>query len=132
MKYFSNVIRIHNCWNRFGIEYVVWDIFLCHFFSCAQQLKVKKLPTRKNFDPTKYQREKILDPRNTHEKKIWHPRNIHEKKIWTHKIPTTARWHDGTRPTRRTMMAPDSWNLAQSIISTTYFHVKDLWSRCNL
>ena len=67
MKYLSNISRIYNCWSRFGIEYVVRDIFLCYFFSCGQQLKTTKLPTRKNFGPTKYPREKILDPQNTHE-----------------------------------------------------------------
>ena len=52
-----------------------------------------EIPTRKNFRPTKYPREKILDPRNTHEKNF----RTHEG--------TMARWHethethDGTRPT---------------------------------
>ena len=68
-----------------------------------------KIPTRKNFGPTKYPREKIWDPRNTHEKKfetheiptrkyfgptkyprqkILDPRNTHEKKFRTNEIPT--------------------------------------------
>ena len=68
---------LYNCWNRFGIEYEVWDIVLFHFFSCGQQLKITKLPTRENFGPAKYPQEKVSDARNTH-----------EKKFWTHEIPT--------------------------------------------
>ena len=73
-------------------------------------------PTRKNFGPTKFPREKVFDPGNTHEKKIGaheiptrknfgptkylrdnisDPRNTQED--------TMARWHwthDGTRPTK--------------------------------
>ena len=33
-----------------------------------------EIPTRKNFGPTKYPREKIPGPQNTHAKKSW----IHE------------------------------------------------------
>ena len=113
MKYLSNISRIHNCRNRFAIDYVVWDIFLCHFLSCGQQLKIRKLPTRESLGPTKYPREKILDPRNTHEKKLGPtkypgesflgPRNTHEQKFWPHEIPTSRnfgltkypRRHDG-------------------------------------
>ena len=126
MKYLYNISRIHNCWNRFGIENGVWDIFLCHIFSCGQKLKITKSPTRENFwpakyplekisdprnthkknlGPAKYQRKKTLDPRNTHEKKIWTPRNTHEKKIWTPRNThegTKAQWHDITRHTRPT------------------------------
>ena len=58
MNHLSNTSRIHNCQNRFGIEYEVWDIFLCQFFSCAQKLKITKLPTKGNFEPTKYRLEK--------------------------------------------------------------------------
>ena len=75
MKYLTNINRIHDWWNRFGIDYAVSDIFLCHFLSCSQQLKVTKLSTgenfeltRKSFEPTKYPRENILDWRNTHKK----------------------------------------------------------------
>ena len=45
MNYVSNISRIDNYWTRFQIEYEVWDIFLCYFISCAQQLKITKLPT---------------------------------------------------------------------------------------
>ena len=133
-KYLSNINRIHNCSKRFGIAYIVWDIFLCHFFSYGQQLKMMKLPTRENFGPMKYPREKILDPPNIHEERLWthetptrknlwptkypsenilDPRNTHEKNFWTHEIRTNARWHDGTRPTRPTI-ARDPRNLAHS------------------
>ena len=125
MKYLSNISRIHNCRNRFAIDYVVWDIFLCHFLSCGQQLKIRKLPTRESLGPTKYPREKILDPRNTHEKKLGPtkypgesflgPRNTHEQKFWAHEIPTKARWRDGTKPTRP-MMTHDPRILAQSLL----------------
>ena len=82
-KYLFNINRIHNCLNRFGIEYAASDMFLCHIFSCDQQLKFTKLPTRENFEPTRksfgateYLQEKILDLQNTH-----------KKKCWTNKIP---------------------------------------------
>ena len=99
-----NISRIHNCWNRFGIDYAVWDIFLIHFSSCGQQLKITKLPTW----------EKNLNSRNTHEKKFatyeistrknWDPCNTLDKKFGTHEIPTRKnlkptkypRRHDGT------------------------------------
>ena len=113
MKCLSDFITIHNSWHRFGIEYVVWDIFPCHVFSCVQQLKITKLPTRENFGPTKHPLEKNLGPTKYPREKIWDPRNIHEKKFWTHEIPTKARWHNGIRPTRRTM-APDPRTLARS------------------
>ena len=86
-------LQIHNYWTRFGIEYEVWDIFLCHFFSCALQLKIMNLPTGGNFGPTKYPRENILGSRNTHEKIF----STHEiptrKKFWPTKY---LRKHDGT------------------------------------
>ena len=71
-----------------------------------------------------------MGPQNTHEKKF----SIHEtymrenlgptkysrEKIWTHEITTTnnfklteSQWHDGTRPTRTTMVR-DPRNLAHS------------------
>ena len=65
-----------------------------------------KVPTRKNFRPTKNPRGKILDPRN-----------IHEKKFQTHEIPTKARWHDGIKPMRTTTtIARDPRNLAHSML----------------
>ena len=89
MKYLSNISRIHNFWNRFGAECVAWDIFLCHFFSCSQQLKITKLPTRENFGPTKYPREKILDPQSTQ-----------KKKFGTHQIPTVKNFRPTKYPRR--------------------------------
>ena len=111
MKYLSNINRIRNCWNLFGKEYAVSNIFLCHFFLSGQQRKITKLPTRenfwnyerklrthemptrKNFGSTKYPREKI-----------WVPRNNQEKIFWIHEIPMShgstmaldsrdPRWH---------------------------------------
>ena len=61
-----------------------------------------EIPTRRNWGPTKYPREKIEDPQNTH----W-------KKLMTHKLPMKAQWYDVTRPTRPTM-ARDPLNLANS------------------
>ena len=126
MKYLYNISRIHNCWNRFRIKYMVWDI--------------TKLPTILR----NYPREKILNPRNTHDEKSWtheiQPRKnrghtkaskklgttkyTHEKIFWTHEIPTRKsfeptkypRRHHGTRPTRPTM-ARDPRNLAHSNFS---------------
>ena len=75
-------------WNcKFGIEYEVSDIFLYYFFSCGKHQKITKLPSRENFEPTKYPREKIQDPRTTHEGTMarWHK---------------TRETHDGTRPTK--------------------------------
>ena len=37
-----------------------------------QKFWTHEMPTRKNFGPTKYLREKISDPRNTHHKKFSH------------------------------------------------------------
>ena len=66
-----------------------------------------EIPTRKNFRPKKYPREKILDSRN-----------IREKKYRTHKVPTRknfgptkARWHGCTEP-MRLGVARDPRNLA--------------------
>ena len=80
---------------------------------------------RKNFGPTKYPRENIWDSRNTNEKnfrtheiptkktfgptkypreKIWEPRNIREKILSNREIPTKAQWHDGTRPTKLSIL----------------------------
>ena len=128
MKYFSNINRIHNCWIWFEKEYAVSDIFLRDFFSCRQLLKITKLPTRENVEPTrknlgttKYQREKYLEPRNTHGEHFWptqYSRNT-----------TKARWHDSTRSTKPTM-ARDQQNLAHSI--EMYFSVLGLLMAFNL
>ena len=101
--FIEEVSKLHYCWNWFGIEYEVWDIFLCNFFSCCEKLEITKfftrekfwpykILTRKNFEPTKYSRKKTLDPQKTHEKNFL-TRVIHSK----------ARWHDGIKPTRTTM-----------------------------
>ena len=145
--------RIYNCWIRFGRNCIVWDKFLCYFFSCGQQLKITKFWKfwGENFRPTKYPRVKILDPRKTHERKLWNheiltrknleptkylrenilkSRNIHEKNIQAHEKPTKAQWHDGTRPT----MARDPRNLPYSAgCSLHSFHQvvwRSLWF-CN-
>ena len=93
MKYLSNKNTIHNYSNQFGIEYAVSDIFLWHFFSCSQQLKFTKLPTRENFEstrkyfrPTKYLKK--LAPTNYPREKILDPRNTHEESLFIHKLPT--------------------------------------------
>ena len=43
-----------------------------------------EIPKRKNFEPTKYLREKILNLRNTYEKKSWAHEIPTRKKFWTH------------------------------------------------
>ena len=79
--------------------YLCISVF-CHSFSCSQQLKIlnHEIPTRKNFEHTKYPREKFFDPRNIHEKivrptiyprgKILDPRNTHAKNFSTYEILT--------------------------------------------
>ena len=140
MKYLSNISninRIHNYWNQFGKEYSVSDIFLCLFFSCGQKLEFKKLtpignfePKRKNVGLNKYPRKTFLDSQNTHEKNLWptryplekplDPQNTHEKKIGSHKIPTKARWHNGTRPTR-SLMVRNQRNLAHPFFKNKHY-----------
>ena len=55
----------------------------------------------KNFEPSKYPRRKILDPRITCGKKFW------TTKIPTRKSfgPTKAQWHDGTWPTKFSILS---------------------------
>ena len=48
MKNLSKIFRTDNCWNRFGIEYVVWDIFI---YSVSTTLS--REPTAENFWITK-------------------------------------------------------------------------------
>ena len=83
MTYLYNISRIHNCWNRFGIEYEVWDMFhavnnwksrnyprekiLEQRNTHEKKSWTHEIPTRINFGPTKYPRENIQNPRNTHE-----------------------------------------------------------------
>ena len=112
-----------------GLRYILY-FCLCHFCLCSQQLKIfesrnqpqqKKIgPTKysreKKIGPTEYPREKLLDPRNTHEEKL-EPTKYPRKKFWTHEIPTEARWHDGTKPTRPTIPR-DPRNLAHCFLKT--------------
>ena len=77
MKDLSNINKIHKIrktiWNRTrSFRYISVPLFLLR-----QTTENYEIPTRKNFEPTKYPREKIFDARNTH-----------EKKFVTHKIPT--------------------------------------------
>ena len=67
-----------------------------------KKILTQEIATRKNFGPTNTH-EKFLDPRNNHEKNFLDPRNTHERKFWNHEVPTKARWHDGTKPTRLTI-----------------------------
>ena len=138
--------RIYNCWIRFGRNCIVWDKFLCYFFSCGQQLKITKFWKfwGENFRPTKYPRVKILDPRKTHERKLWNheiltrknleptkylrenilkSRNTHEKNMQAHEKPTKAQWHDGTRPT----MARDPRNLPYSAGCSLHSFQQVVW-----
>ena len=60
------------------------------FWTQEKKSRTHEIPTKTNFGPKKYPREKILDPWNTHEKSF----RTHEG--------TVAPWHethDGTRPT---------------------------------
>ena len=89
-------------------------------FSHEKIFWAHEIPTRKNFGPTKYPREKIwTDEGNTHEKKfrtrkiptrlsfgptkyplekILNPRNTHKGKMV--RLHLTQDTHDGTRPTK--------------------------------
>ena len=87
---------------KYKMELWIWnevsDIFPYYFLSCDKYQKITKLPTRENFEPPKYLREKTWDPQNTHKKKFKthiiptkenrHPQNIQQKKLSTHEIPT--------------------------------------------
>ena len=99
-----------------------FQIYFCATFChAANNLKLRNYPREKILNP----REKNLNPQNTHEKnfwtheistrktfgptkypreKIWEPRNIHEKILSNHEIPTKAQWHDGTRPTKLSIL----------------------------
>ena len=81
----------------------------------------RKIPTRQNFGPTKYQWGKISDPQNIHKKISWSheiptgnkldpqntheknldPRNTHKEKFWIHEctVELDSRDYDGTRTT---------------------------------
>ena len=127
MKYLSNISRIHNILEidlEQNTQFEIYiDIFVCPFFSCGQQLKVKLLRTE-NFGTTKYAREKTWDHRNTRKKlgpwkyvreNILYLRNTHEKKFWIHEILTKARWQDDSKPPR-SMMPCNPRNLVQSFV----------------
>ena len=56
-----------------SLRYIFMPLFLMRPTTKIYEIAHK----RRNFEPTKYPREKTLDPRNTH-----------EKKFGTHEIPT--------------------------------------------
>ena len=77
--------------------------------SHEKKIRTHDVPTRKNVGPTKYPQEKLWDQQSTHEKKF----QSHEIPTRKNSEPTTARWHDGTGPTRLTLTR-DPWNLTHS------------------
>ena len=144
MKYLSNINWTGNCWNQFGIEYAVRDVFtyLCFLVlflmepttenlwisklatrekkdpkhTHQKKIWTHKIHTRRNFAATKYSRKKNFGPTKYTREIIFDPRTNHKKKFRTHEIPPKARWHDDTRSTRPTM-ARDPLNLAYSNIT---------------
>ena len=102
MKHLSNINRNYNCWNRFGKEYTVWDVFMYFCLMSLflmqptiESLWIRKLAKREKIEPTKYSREKKLGPTKYPREKYLdqqnihlEPRNTHEKKFWTHETPT--------------------------------------------
>ena len=71
--YLSNINKTDNCWNRFGIKYAVWDVFM---YFCFLSLFLMQPSTESPWITKLATTEKL------------NPRNRHEKKIWTHEIPT--------------------------------------------
>ena len=69
--------------------------------------------------PTKYPPEYIWNPRNTDEKNC-DLRNTPKKIFLILETPTTAQWHDSTRPTRPTIVC-DPRNLAHSNVNILCF-----------
>ena len=132
MKYVSSINVPNNCWNRFGIEYAVWDKFMYFCFLSLFLMQpptekslnleithekknwIHEIPTRKYCGPIKYSREKVSDPRNSHEKKSWTPKIPTLKNFRPMKYP---RRHDSTIGTvpRRPTMPCDPPNLALSL-----------------
>ena len=88
MKQLRNTNTTSNCWNRFEIEYAIWDVFMYFCFLSlfltqpkTENLWITKLATRTKVDLTKYPREKYLDSWNTHEKNMWrtkYPRSCND------------------------------------------------------
>ena len=88
----------------------------CHYFSCSEQLKILniEIPTRKNFEHTKYPREMYFDPQSTYEKicltykiptwKIFLHTKYSRVENWIHKMPTKKNWIHEKR-TRKTFGA---------------------------
>ena len=88
MKQLRNTNTTSNYWNRFEIEYAIWDVFMYFCFLSlfltqpkTENLWITKLATRTKVDLTKYPREKYLDSWNTHEKNMWrtkYPRSCND------------------------------------------------------
>ena len=103
MKCFSNINRIADCWNRFGIEYIIWDVFM---YFCFLSLFLMQ-PTTVSFWTTKLA---------THKKKKLDPRNTHVKTFWTHEISTKKNFGLTKYPgkknlnPRNTYEGPSWWN----------------------
>ena len=128
MEHFYNTNNwqlLKSMWKRTcGLRCIFVFLFLSLLLMqpATENLCITKSTTRKKIVPTKYPREKLwthkvptrkkFGPTNTHEK-ILDPRNTHEKKFWAQEITTSARWHDGIRPTRPTITR-DSQNLTHS------------------
>ena len=82
MMHLSNINRTDNCWNQFGIEYLVWDVFMYFYFlslflmqPTTDNLLITKLVTRKKIGPMKYPREKKFGPAKYPLEKVLDPRN---------------------------------------------------------
>ena len=113
MKYLFNMSRIQNWWNWFGIEYAVWDIYLCHFFLIPQQLEITKLVTRENIGPRKCSRKK---------KKILDPRNTQKKMFCAHEIPTRKKFKNFSRRNNGIMILDRRWHATHEIWYTLSFN----------
>ena len=102
MKYFSNINRNDNCWNKFRkkIHGLIISVFLfsatlshaasnwkslCHEISHEEKNWIHKKPSRKNFGPMK-----------THEKNFWTYQILTRKNFGETKY---LRGNDGTTPT---------------------------------
>ena len=117
MKYLFNINISDSSWNRFVIEYPVWDVFLfsetlSHVATNWKSLNHKISHTKK-MDPWDNHNKKFC----THEIPTWKiylskkyspenvlkSQNVRDKIFRTHEIPKKTWWHDSTRPTRPTM-----------------------------
>ena len=128
MKYLFSINISDSSWNRFVLEYPVWDVFL---FSAT----LSHVATNWKSLNHKISHAKKMDPWDNHNKKFWtheiptgkislskkyspenvlKSQNVRDKKFRTHEIPKKTWWHDSTRPTRPTM-AHDPSNLAHSV-----------------